>query len=1784
MSSPLLELIVKISLDGDKDLDKKLKAIEDRAKATDESFKQLGPDGDKSLKTLTKALEPVNEKLDAMKKSFDGFSKGLQDGQKKNVDALNNLGKSITGVQTEADKLGKTKIEMQAELQGRDVVIGGLREMKGAGEDLDGKTITITTRLSGNEEVLRGLTEVEGVEMRIDGDTAVITVRGDNIEQTVAGLEAVEFALSNVDGQTATARVDVDGVPEAVAGTSAVDEGLDNIDGRHAEAKADVDTSTASANIKRLITDLDNVGSTLGEFSRNIGLARGGVAVMAIAIGVLASAVVPLLGGLTVLGGLVTAAAAGFGILAGGAVELGIGLKAVSDASGKVTDAQTKVQAATIKLNDALASGDTEGAAKASKELETAQNSLEKAQASLTAVTNQQSSAVVTLFQKWQEFKAALPGTFEAPAASLARLGVSVLDLAEKALPAVEREAQQVGRAFEAAFNQVLETFQSDAISNALQQILDAASPVIRNLTVAVGDLGAALIQIFAQAVPFAIDLSGKIKEIAQAFLDWSTSAEGVDQITAAVEAAVPLFTELWEQLKNVGAALLEFSTQHGDEAVSAIKTIGETIVGVTEVIGAFLTAFEGVTTAIDGAGQAIFEMSPHLGDLVTGTDATKESMSALRTEVDNLPTTLYNAGLKVDELAKKFRTFVDDLKSGEYQGTIRGVVKGMFEGADEEAQTQSEAVGKAAVKGLKRTEPEFQGEATNFSSILKDKLGKEEQPTEEAAKQVGQHAGEGVASGAKEAEPKVEEEANNLGDYFKKNIPEALKEAKTLMGAVWEDIKHDAMEFRQGVEEALAPLAEWLRQKWEEIKQAASEAWQYIKENILTPIQETATETEATIDEWSAWLSAKWEEIKQAAYDAWVWIKENIITPVGEFITEVEAKIDEWVTWLSTKWEEIKQAAYDAWQWIKENIITPVGEFVTEVENKVTELASTLSQKWEDIKQSASDAWLSVKDTAIKYVTAMKTEVERIIQSLVFNVKSYMSQMTTAIDDFIAKIPGASALGFGQGPAGANPHAGAPTLRAKGGVEDNTESQGPTGGVSDGNRARVVYGEQQRKVKEAYIVEDLADNVPYLAEAASWHGYGLVKMAKGGVTTPTSGTAPTTAPDGTQLALVPVASPTPGELAPYMADAAPVQGYNPEGTPAADWTGFDHVNTPIGTVSGDPFGGQGGSVATPWPGLAVIASGGSATAWVPTKPTGPSFAMASGGTLPTSGAGSGAGSGAIPVPLSYQAVPLGTWNQFLGLQWLADPAMDFPVLYPPGEWSPDQIYSPAAMKRGGILRGGTRYFQGGGLNQAQIEAGLAAGSSILGAPYSYGMAGEDGGFDCAGVWNYIESAIAYGAPQIGKRWGTYEAAAGSTQFSIPGVTPGGANIGVDTTGWEGDGTHMAGDIQGTAFEGNLFSGVVNGMDSSGFGTQYTMGGAAEVAGMLPSDAGTAPPSTSPAPTMDSTVADWWGATAPPVPDVTGATGGGPSASAGGSQANIKMNANTGNKQSGGSGSQKSKSGNITQTKNITSSGTSGSPGTGGSGGSSGAGGGTLADGVQNFMTALPGVTQDYLQNVGQQTLGTAGQFNMPPIGNTTDDWIIAALEGMGMDPTPETIATISMLMMQESGGDPAAVSPDGATGVMQLMPETWDAYNVGGDITDPVANIMASINYQLARYGGLVDFSPYKDGGYTLKPHLGLVGEGGGEAMLPLENRSVMASLRSGLGTEGFTEAFVALSQRVDNVAERIDYQTRTMPAETGRFVKDGYDWAVERNPSTRMSFARGANSDAARRNFAGV
>lgn len=103
----------------------------------------------------------------------------------------------------------------------------------------------------------------------------------------------------------------------------------------------------------------------------------------------------------------------------------------------------------------------------------------------------------------------------------------------------------------------------------------------------------------------------------------------------------------------------------------------------------------------------------------------------------------------------------------------------------------------------------------------------------------------------------------------------------------------------------------------------------------------------------------------------------------------------------------------------------------------------------------------------------------------------------------------------------------------------------------------------------------------------------------------------------------------------------------------------------------------------------------------------------------------------------------------------------------------------------------------------------------------------------------------------------------------------------------------------------------------------------------------------------------------------------------------------------------------------------------------------------------------------------------------------------------------IRAVIEAESQGDPRAISPKGAMGLMQLMPDTWedlrDRHGLGPDPFDPRANIRAGTAYLKAmhdRFGYPGLFAAYNAGPSRYEDHLG------SGRPLPAETRAYLEKL----------------------------------------------------------------------------
>jgi soluble lytic murein transglycosylase-like protein len=136
-----------------------------------------------------------------------------------------------------------------------------------------------------------------------------------------------------------------------------------------------------------------------------------------------------------------------------------------------------------------------------------------------------------------------------------------------------------------------------------------------------------------------------------------------------------------------------------------------------------------------------------------------------------------------------------------------------------------------------------------------------------------------------------------------------------------------------------------------------------------------------------------------------------------------------------------------------------------------------------------------------------------------------------------------------------------------------------------------------------------------------------------------------------------------------------------------------------------------------------------------------------------------------------------------------------------------------------------------------------------------------------------------------------------------------------------------------------------------------------------------------------------------------------------------------------------------------------------------------------------------------------------PQSGHTIADYIAEAARRFGIP-----VSWISAVMGAESAGDVHAVSPRGAMGLMQIMPDTWSElrmrYGLGRDPFDPRDNILAGAAYLREmhdRYGSPGFLAAYNAGPQRYDEYLA------GVRALPAETRAYVAMLAPLVGGEPF-------------------------------------------------------------------
>jgi len=436
-----------------------------------------------------------------------------------------------------------------------------------------------------------------------------------------------------------------------------------------------------------------------------------------------------------------------------------------------------------------------------------------------------------------------------------------------------------------------------------------------------------------------------------------------------AVKAAVAIKT-YWALIKPVviGAAIAFFAFKVVIPIMAGVRTaimstwaalgpLGWAILGVSAAVAAGVSLWSKYAASIEQANlqkalQAINEQNDGVSD------SSQQAAQGMEEQAD--------ATKKAGKAAAKNIQSFDEVH--QLMEDTAGAAEDITTGLDEMAIPELEAPGGLGVPELNLEEMLEQAKPTlaGFLEWIKQGAGN----LWESVKQKWSNFKEWVKSWAVwdwlgEKWSSLKTWAGNLWGVVKEKWGNFKEWVVSWAGPLWEGIKEAwstfidwATDLWEGVKIAWSTFIGWLSEKWDWIGGIAEEAWNWIKEHIITPIQEAwdwLVEAWGTIGDW---LSEKWDWIGGIAEEAWNWIKEHIITPIQE---AWDWLVEAWGTigsWLSDKWDWIKDIAETTWGWIKKHIVTPVQEAWDWLETTWNEIAGFLEDTWDGIKKTAEDIW----------------------------------------------------------------------------------------------------------------------------------------------------------------------------------------------------------------------------------------------------------------------------------------------------------------------------------------------------------------------------------------------------------------------------------------------------------------------------------------------------------------------------------------------------------------------------------------------------------------------------------------------------------------------------------------------------------------------------------------------------------------------------------------------------------------------------------------------------------
>ena len=222
-----------------------------------------------------------------------------------------------------------------------------------------------------------------------------------------------------------------------------------------------------------------------------------------------------------------------------------------------------------------------------------------EAQQAAAAKTVVLSAANKQLLDSFHGFMKIAGDAFKPAVDEAGRLGARVLSVASGAMPALGRASaatlSAVGKAFAGLQKRLAGPVEKSSAARVLTEIPKQTGIA----TSALGKFGGALLNVFAQAMPFVTGFVKGLDRLAGRFLKYTETAKGQKEITGFFKSAIPVFAALGRLMGAVFNPMISFGVHNAkgvadgmDAVTSGVKLLGDYLGPLLGATGALVGHF----------------------------------------------------------------------------------------------------------------------------------------------------------------------------------------------------------------------------------------------------------------------------------------------------------------------------------------------------------------------------------------------------------------------------------------------------------------------------------------------------------------------------------------------------------------------------------------------------------------------------------------------------------------------------------------------------------------------------------------------------------------------------------------------------------------------------------------------------------------------------------------------------------------------------------------------------------------------------------------------------------------------------------------------------------------------------------------------------------------------------------------------------------------------------------------------------------------------------------------